>query len=191
MNILKTIYEKQEKGQEQYKKTIQSLVESIHLLVNRSRCQREFLSQNQNRYPGPSSLVLARITRKCFYCFGTDHLFLNYLVKNKDKQKGLILVDSFTIRFANRNLISTDPNLLIREYIKKHLLSLVAVMLIGNPDPELVEFLDRKIEQLLPEMVQLRNKVKNLEVMLQKLQTDSEPKPEKKDMEGFLKKNGS
>jgi len=39
-------------------------------------------------------------------------------------------------------------------------------MLIGNPDPELVEFLDRKIEQLLPEMVQLRNKVKNLEVML-------------------------
>lgn len=78
----------------------------------------------------------------------------------------MILVDSFTIRFANRNLISTDPNLLIREYIKKHLLSLVAVMLIGNPDPELVEFLDRKIEQLLPEMVQLRNKVKNLEVML-------------------------
>jgi len=37
MNILKTMYEKQEKGQEKYEKHIQSLIESIHALVSRSR----------------------------------------------------------------------------------------------------------------------------------------------------------
>ena len=37
MNILKTIYKKQEKGQEKNKKHIQSLIESIYILVNRSR----------------------------------------------------------------------------------------------------------------------------------------------------------
>jgi len=66
------------------------------------------------------------------------------MVKNKDEQKGLILVDSFTIRFANGNPISMDPNLFIRECVKKHLLSSVVVILISNPDPELVEFLDRE-----------------------------------------------
>jgi len=37
MNILKTIYKKQEKGQEKNKKHIQSLIESIYISVNRSR----------------------------------------------------------------------------------------------------------------------------------------------------------
>jgi len=66
------------------------------------------------------------------------------MIKNKDEQKGLILVNSFTIRFANGDLILMDPNLSIRECVKKHLPSLVAVMLISNPDPELAEFLDRE-----------------------------------------------
>ena len=37
-------------------------------------------------------------------------------------------------------------------------------------------------------MAQLRNKVKDLEVMLQKLQTDSELELEEEDMEGFLRR---
>ena len=82
----------------------------------------------------------------------------------------------------------------------------------SDPDPELAEFLDRepdtgynqdvlpktilkrpqvgtpRREQPPSEVVQLRNKVKDLEVMLQKLQTDSEPEPEEEDMEGFLRR---
>jgi len=54
------------------------------------------------------------------------------------------LVDGFTVRFANGELISTDPNLSIRECVKNHLLLSVAVMLISNLDPDLAEFLDRK-----------------------------------------------
>jgi len=156
--------------------------------------------------------VAPRSSRKYYYCFGTDHLFLNYIVKNKDEQKGLILVDSFTIRFANGDPIPTDPNLSIRECIKKHLPSSVAVMLMSDLDPELAEFLDRepdtrynqnilpktilkrlqvsppRREQLQLEVAQLRNKVKDLEVMLQRLQTDSNPEQEEKDMEGFLRR---
>jgi len=37
MNILRTMYKKQEKKQEKNKKHIQSLIESIYILVNRSR----------------------------------------------------------------------------------------------------------------------------------------------------------
>jgi len=151
MNVLKTMYEKQEKGQEKHEKHIQSLIESIHALVSRSRYQREFLPplnqnqyQNQNRYTGPLGPVPLRPSRKCYYCFGTNHLFLNYMVKNEDKQKKLILVDSFTVKFANGDPILTDPNLSIRKYVKKHLPSSVVVMLISNQDLELAEFLDRE-----------------------------------------------
>jgi len=42
MNVLKTIYEKQEKGREKHEKHIQSLIESVYASVNRSRYQREF-----------------------------------------------------------------------------------------------------------------------------------------------------
>jgi len=85
-------------------------------------------------------------------------------------------------------------------------------MLMSDPDPELAEFLDREPDtgynqDVLPktilkrpqvgtprreqpplEVAQLRNKVKDLEVMLQRLQTDSEPELEKEDMEGFLRR---
>jgi len=213
MNVLKTMYEKQEKEREKHEKHIQSLIESVRASVNRSGYQREFPPpQNQNRYGSPSGAAAPRLSRRCYYCFGTDHLFLNCMVKNEDKQKGLILVDGFTIRFANGDPIPTDPNLSIRECVKKHLPSSVAVILMSDPDPELAEFLDRepdtgynqdklpktilkrpqvgtlRREQSPSEVAQLRNKVKDLEVMLQKLQTDSKPEPEEEDMEGFLRR---
>ena len=121
-------------------------------------------------------------------------------------------MDSFTVKFANGDPILTDPNLSIRKYVKKHLPSSVVVMLISNPDLELAEFLDRepdtgynqnkipktilkrlqvgppRKEQLQLEVAQLRNKVKDLEVMLQKLQTDSDLELEEKNMEGFLRR---
>jgi len=58
-----------------------------------------------------------RPLRKCYYCFGGDHLFLNCLIKLEDKQKGLILVDGFTVRFTNRDLIPVDLNLPIQECV--------------------------------------------------------------------------
>ena len=106
----------------------------------------------------------------------------------------------------------------IRDCIKKHLPSSVAVMLMGDLDPELSEFLDRepdmgynnynnnnnnnrprtilkrptmgtsRAEQMLSEVSQLKNKVKNLEVMLQKLQIDNESEPEEDDIEAFLRR---
>ena len=142
MNVLKTMYEKQEKGRERHEKTIQSLVESMRSLVNRTRYQREY-PMPQNRYSGPSGSGAPRPSnRKYYYCFGTDHLFLNYIVEVEDEQKGLILVDGFAVRFANGEPILTDPNMSIRDCIKKNLPSSVAVMLMGDPDPELSEFLD-------------------------------------------------
>ena len=71
-------------------------------------------------------------------------MFLNCIVKAEDKQKGLILVDGFAVRFANREPIPTDPNMSIWDCVKKHLLSSVAVMLMEDPDPELSKFLDRE-----------------------------------------------
>jgi len=85
-------------------------------------------------------------------------------------------------------------------------------MLMGDPDPELSEFLDYKpdiaynnynnmprtilkqpavgvlrSEQMSLEVLQLKNKVKSLEVMLQKLQINNEPEPEEDNMEVFLR----
>ena len=68
------------------------------------------------------------------------------MVKAEDEQKGLILVDRFAVRFANGEPILTDPNMSIQDCVKKHLPSSVAVMLIADPDTELSEFLDRKLD---------------------------------------------
>ena len=218
MNVLKTMYEKQEKSRERHEKTIQSLVESMRSSVNRTGYQRDYPTP-QNRYSGPSGSRVPRPSnRKCYYCFRTDHLFLNCMVKAEDEQKGLILVDGFTVRFANGEPILTDPNMSIRDCVKKHLLSSVAVMLMEDPDPELSKFLDHepdtgynnynnnnnnnmprtilkqpamgalRAEQMPSEVSQLKNKVKNLEVMLQKLQIDNELEPEEDNMEGFLRR---
>jgi len=140
------------------------------------------------------------------------------MIKAENKQKGLILVDGFTVRFANGEPIPTDPNMSIWDCVKKHLPSSVAVMLMGDPDPELSEFLDcepdtgynnynnnnnnnmprtilkrpaigaSRAEQTPSEVSQLKNKVKNLEVMLQKLQIDNGPEPEGDNMEVFLRR---
>jgi len=81
MNVLKTMYEKQEKGREKHEKHIQSLIKSVRASVSRSGYQRKFLPpQNQNRYSGPSGPAAPRTSRKCYYCFRTDHLFLNCMV---------------------------------------------------------------------------------------------------------------
>ena len=64
----------------------------------------------------------------------------------ENEQKGLILVDGFTVRFANGEPILTDPNMSIRDCVKKHLPSSVAVMLMGDLDPELSEFLDHELD---------------------------------------------
>jgi len=81
MNVLKTMYKKQEKGREKHEKHIQSLIESVRASVSRSGYQREFPPpQNQNRYSGPSGPAAPRTSRKCYYCFRTDHLFLNCIV---------------------------------------------------------------------------------------------------------------
>ena len=119
MNVLKTMYKKQEKGCERHEKTIQSLVESMRSLVNRTGYQRDY-PMPQNRYSGPLGSGAPRPSnRKCYYCFGTDHLFLNCMVKAEDEQKGLILVDGFTVRFANGEPIPTDPNVSIQDCCQK------------------------------------------------------------------------
>ena len=81
----------------------------------------------------------------------------------------------------------------------------------GDPDLELTEFLDRepdtgynyritprtilkrpqnnilRAKPLQPEMIQLKNMVKSLKIMLQKLQTENKPEKEKEDIEGLLR----
>ena len=114
------------------------------MLVNRTGYQREYPTQ-QNRYSEPLGSGAPRPSnRKCYYCFGIDHLFLNCMVKTEDEQKGLILVDGFTVRLTNGEPIPIDPSMSVWDCVKKHLLSSVAVMLIGDLDSELSEFLDCK-----------------------------------------------
>jgi len=165
----------------------------------------------QNRYTGPQNMGPPRPLRKCYYCFGGDHIFLNCPIKLEDEQKGLILMDGFTVRSTNGDPVPVDPNLPIQKCVKKHLPPSVAVILMGDPDPELTEFLDRepdtgynywttprtilkrpqnnilRAESPQPEIVQLKNKVKSLEVILQKLQTENEPEEEEEDIEGLLR----
>jgi len=72
---------------------------------------------------------LPRSSKKCFYCFEPDYLFLFCPAKTEDKRKGLILVDKFTVRFANRKPIPIEHNMSIKDCIRKYLLSSIAVMM--------------------------------------------------------------
>ena len=72
---------------------------------------------------------LPRPLRKCFYCFEMDHLFLFCPKKTEDEKKGLISVDKFMVRFANGELIPMKHNMSIKDYVRKHLLSLIAVIM--------------------------------------------------------------
>jgi len=58
-----------------------------------------------------------------------DHLFLFCLAKTEDERKGLILVDKFTIRFANGEPIPTEHNMSIKDCVRKYLPSSIAVIM--------------------------------------------------------------
>jgi len=64
-------------------------------------------------------------------------LFLFCPAKTEDERKGLILVDKFTVRFANGEPISTEHNMSIKNYVRKYLPSSIAVMMWGDPELEI------------------------------------------------------
>jgi len=78
---------------------------------------------------GLSQMELPRAPRKCFYYFETDYLFLFCSKKTEDKKKELILVDKFTVRFANREPIPMEHNMSIKDCVRKYLPSSIAVMM--------------------------------------------------------------
>jgi len=139
-------------------------------------------------------------------------LFLFCPAKTEDEKKGLILVDKFTVRFANGEPIPTEHNMSIKDCVRKYLSSSIAVMMWGDPELETCSVWDQEPntgEVVIPsqpvrrqvemqsrlnrqpeELSQLRKKVGSLEVMLQKMSLEREPtlEPEEEDMESFLKR---
>jgi len=79
---------------------------------------------------------LPRPSRKCFYCFETDHLFLFCSKKTEDKKKGLILVNKFIVRLANEEPNPMEHNMSIKDYVRKYLLLSIAVMIWGDLELE-------------------------------------------------------
>jgi len=86
---------------------------------------------------------LPRPPRKCFYCFKLDHLFLFCPSKTEDEKKGLILVDKFTVRFANGEPILTEHNMSIKDCVRKYLPSSITVMW-GNLELETCSVWDQE-----------------------------------------------
>ena len=137
INTLKTMYEIQEKTRERHEKSIQGALDSIRTLIQTQGQMQKEIGGPSNRYgSGPLQTGPPRPPRKCFYCFEPDHLFLFCPAKTEDERKGLILVDKFTIRFANEESIPTEHNMSIKNYIRKYLPSSIAVMMWGNPELE-------------------------------------------------------
>jgi len=85
---------------------------------------------------GPLQMRLPRPSRKCFYCFETDHLFLFCPKKTENEKKGLILVDKFTVKFAHGEPIPIEHNMSIKDCVKKHLPSSVTVIMWGDLELE-------------------------------------------------------
>jgi len=85
---------------------------------------------------GPPQIGSSRPLRKCFYCFETDHLFLFCPKKTEDEKKELILVDKFTVRFVNGKPIPMEHNMSIKDCVRKHLPSSIAVMMWEDPELE-------------------------------------------------------
>jgi len=161
---------------------------------------------------GPPQMGPARPPRKCFYCFEIDHLFLFCPKKTEDEKKGLILVDKFTVRFANGEPIPMEHNMSIKDCVRKHLPSSIAVMIWGDLESETCSVWDqepdiggvmvssqlvrRQMEapsrenEWLEELSHLRKKVGSLEVMLQKMSLEREPisELEEESMESFLRR---
>jgi len=164
------------------------------------------------RYGPSQPPMLLRLPRKCFYCFEPDHLFLFCPAKTEDERKELILVDKFMVRFANGESIPTEYNMSIKDCVWKYLPSSIAVMMWRDPELEICSVWDqepdtggivvtpqpvrRQIEipsrssGQLDDLLHLRNKISNLEVMMQKMNLEKEPtpEPEKEEMEDFLKR---
>jgi len=141
INVLKTLYEKQERSREHHEKSVQGTLDSIKTLIH-SQGQTLVLSTKEiggfpMRYgQGPPQMGPPRPPRKCFYCFETDHLFLFCPKKTEDKKKGLILVDKFKVRFANGEPIPIEHNMSIKDCVRKHLPSSIAVMMWGDLELE-------------------------------------------------------
>jgi len=213
INTLKTMYEIQEKTRERHKKSMQGALDSIYTLIQTQGQTQKEMGGPSNRYgSGLSQTGLPRPPRKCFYCFEPDHLFLFCLAKTEDERKGLILVDKFTVRFANGEPIPIEHNMSIKDCVRKYLPSSIAVMIWGDPELEICSVWDqepdtggvvispqpvrRQVEMQSrlngrpKELSQLRKKVGSLEVMLQKISLEREPtpEPEEEDMELFLKR---
>jgi len=138
INTLKTMYEIQEKTRERHKKSMQGALNSIRILIQTQGQTQKEMEGLSNRYrSGPSQTGPPRPPRKCFYCFEPDHLFLFCLAKTEDKRKDLILVDKFTIRFANGEPIPMEHNMSIKDCIRKYLPSSITVMMWNNPELEI------------------------------------------------------
>jgi len=56
-------------------------------------------------------------------------LFLFCPRKTEDEKTGLILVDKFMVRFANREPIPMEHNMSIKDCVRKHLPSSITVMM--------------------------------------------------------------
>jgi len=213
INTLKTMYEIQEKTRERHEKSMQGALDSICTLIQTQGQTQKEMGGLSNRYrSGPSQTGPPRPPRKCFYCFEPDYLFLFCLAKTEDERKDLILVDKFTVRFANGEPIPTEHNMSIKDCVRKYLPSSIAVMMWGDPELETCSVWDQEPDTggvvispqpvrqqveiqsrsngQLEELSQLRKKVGILEVMLQKMSLEREPtpEPEEKDMESFLKR---
>jgi len=93
---------------------------------------------------GPPQMGPPKPPRKCFYYFEIDHLFLFCPKKTEDEKKGLILVDKFTVRFANGEPIPIEHNMSIKNRVRKHLPSLIAVMIWGDPELETCSVWDQE-----------------------------------------------
>lgn len=139
------MYKVQEKTREWHKKNVQGVLDSIWTMI-----QTQGQSQKDHGGPliryglGSSQMGPVRPPRKCFYCFELDHLFLFCPDKTEDEKEGLILVYKFTIRFANGEPILMEHNISIKEYVRKYLPSLIAVMIWGNPELETYSVWDQE-----------------------------------------------
>ena len=141
INVLKTLYKKQERSREHHEKSVQGALDSIKTLIHSqeqiSALPTKEIERFSMRYGQRLPQIgLPRPLRKCFYCFETDHLFLFCPKKTDDEKKGLILVDKFMVRFANREPIPMEHNMSIKDCIRKHLPSSIAVMMWRDPELE-------------------------------------------------------
>jgi len=126
INVLKTLYEKQERSREYHEKSVQGALDSIKTLIHSQGQMSVLPTKEIGSFPmrygqGPLQMGPPRPSRKCFYCFEMDHLFLFCSKKTEDEKKGLILVDKFMVRFTNREPIPIEHNMSIKNCIRKHL----------------------------------------------------------------------